>query len=70
MGIAECYQQEKATIYGHNIFHYLVCTDIGDIHIVQFEDENMELKTEMFLNDNRVAEKCFKRFCNRILNIK
>ena len=67
---AEVYTQEHATIYGRNVWHYLVDTTIGQIHIVQFEAKGFEITTKMYFNRNDLAEREFKRCCNGILNLK
>ena len=66
---ANMYQQERATIYGRNVWHYLIDTAIGQIHIVQYEASYRgEIIEEVIRNNNTKAEKAFKKFCNKILN--
>ena len=66
---ANLYQQEHAVIYGRNVWHWLVDTAIGQIHIVQYEvSYRGEIIEEVIRNNNTKAEKAFKRFCNKILN--
>lgn len=66
----EVYTQEHATIYGHNVWHYLADTTIGQIHIVQYEARGMEINTKLFFNRNDLAEKEFRKCCNGLLNGK
>lgn len=68
--MTEAYQQEHATIYGRNVWHYLVCSDIGNIHAVQYEAQSFELTTKLYMDDNHKAEKEFRRLCNGILSGK
>lgn len=68
--MVEPYLQEHATIYGHQVFHYLISSTIGNIHIVQYEQKGFELKEVVIMDDNDKAEKQFKAFCNRLLSGK
>jgi len=63
------YVQESATIYGHNVGHYLITCPLGNIHIVQWEGYRMVPERKYF-EDNYKAEKYFKRVCNQLLNGK
>ena len=66
---ANMYQQEHAVIYGRNVWHWLIDTAIGQIHIVQYEASYRgEIIEEVIRNNNTKAEKAFKKFCNKILN--
>lgn len=65
---ANMYQQEHATIYGRNVWHWLIDTAIGQIHVVQYEASYRgEIIEEVIRSNNAKAEKTFKRFCNKIL---
>ena len=68
MEMHELQLMEHAEIYGHNVWHWMDNTTIGEIHIVQYEAKN-SIKEE-YTGSNREAEKIFKRFCNRILSGK
>ena len=68
--MVEPYVQEHATIYGHDVWHYLISTTIGDIHVVEYDGKGMELNTTLILADNGKAEKLFKSIFNKILNGK
>lgn len=67
---AQMYQQEHATIHGHGVWHYLVDTSIGQIHVVEYEARGMEMITKIVLNDNGKAERLFKSFCKLLLSGK
>ena len=65
---ANMYQQEHAIIYGRNVWHWLIDTAIGQIHVVQYESSyHGEIIEEVIRNSNTKAEKAFKRYCNKIL---
>ena len=66
----QVYEQEHAKIYGHNVWHYLDCTDIGNIHIVQVEAEGLQIKTDLIYCDNDKAEKLFRKRCRELLSGK
>lgn len=66
---ANMYQQEHATIFGRNIWHYLIDTAIGQIHVVQYETRN-EIHEQVIMNNNTKAEKVFKKFCKDLLDGK
>lgn len=68
--MVEPYLQEHATIYGHQIFHYLIASTIGNIHIVQYEGKGMELHETIVMNDYSRAEKLFKRYCRDMVDGK
>lgn len=67
---ANMYLQEHCTIYGHGVWHYLVDTAIGQIHIVQYEGRMMELQEQVIFNNNDKAEKVFQKFCKDLLSGK
>lgn len=66
----EPYQQEHVTIYGHNIWHFLICTTIGNFHIVDVEGKCMEITRKNFVEDNHAAEMYFKRIAKQMLDGK
>lgn len=66
----QVYEQEHATIYGHNVWHYLDSTDIGNIHIVQVEAEGLQIKTDLIYWDNDKAERLFRKRCKELLSGK
>ena len=68
--MVEPYMQEHATIYGHNVWHYLISSTIGDFHIVEVEGKDLELQRKIIENNNRKAELQFKRFCKELLDGK
>lgn len=68
--MVEPYLQEHAVIFGHNVWHYLISSTIGDFHIVEVEGKGMEIHTSIIENDNEKAERTFNRFCKDLLNGK
>ena len=66
---AKVYEQEHATIYGHNVWHYLIDTPIGQIHVVDYEAQR-EIKRIIIDADNQKAEKTFKRICHQMTDGK
>lgn len=70
MGMVQPYIQEHATIYGHGVWHYMISSTIGDIHIVEYEGKGMGIETTLILADNQKAERLFKKYCNGILSGK
>jgi len=67
---AKFYEQEKATINGRLIAHYLCSTPIGDIHIVQYENQSLEVIDEYLGFSNQKAEKSFNKICKKIIDNK
>lgn len=68
--MVEPYLQEHAVIFGHNVWHYLISSTIGDFHIVEVEGDGLAIQTKIFENDNGKAERTFKRFCKDLLDGK
>lgn len=68
--MVEPYLQEHAVIFGHNVWHYLISSTIGDFHIVEVEGEGLMIRSKIFENDNAKAEQAFKRFCKDLLDGK
>lgn len=61
---------EHATIYGHNIWHYLIDTSIGEIHVVEFETKDMSLERKIFDGNKQKAENYFKKTAKELLDGK
>lgn len=61
---------EHATIYGHNIWHYLIDTSIGEIHVVEFETKDMSLERKIFDGNKQKAENYFKKTARELLDGK
>lgn len=62
------YTQEQSNINGRNVWRYLVSTPIGNIHIVQYEQKTMEIKTFLYAENLDDAEKKYKTVVKGILN--
>lgn len=67
---AKMYEQKHAEINGRNVWHYLISTAIGNIHVVEFELESKELIRTLFDEDNDKAEKYFNYTCKKIIDGK
>lgn len=68
METAIAHELEHANINGRNVWHYMIHSDIGDIHIVQHEAEGREiLYDHMGFYTNHEAEKIFKRVVTAIV---
>lgn len=57
------YQQNHSTIDGRNIWHYLIVTPIGHIHVVQYEERSLELKRFIIDESLSKAEKKYTQIC-------
>jgi len=64
---AQFYEQEHAVIYGHNVWHYLIDTPIGQYHVIQYEGRGSEIKETIIRGNNDKAQKMFQRFCKNLL---
>lgn len=64
------FTQEHAVINSRNIWHYLLDSQIGQVHVVQYEEPTKELTTFTFYNDNEKAERKFSFICKAILKGK
>jgi hypothetical protein len=64
---ANLYLQRESNINGHSVFHYLISTSIGNIHIVEYEDKGMELKRFIIEEDNDKAEQKYNLCCKYII---
>lgn len=61
------FTNEHATINGRNVWLHMVATDIGNIFIVQHENEGMEVITKLFFNDLDEAELVYRREVKSLL---
>lgn len=68
--MVEPYLQEHAVIFGHNVWHYMISSTIGNIHIVEVEGKGLAIQTKIIMDDNGKAERTFKRFCKELLDGK
>ena len=65
---AKMYEQKHAVINGRNVWHYLISTAIGNIHVVEFELEGKEIIRKLFDEDNEKAQKYFDYTCKKIID--
>ena len=54
------YTQQHSIIDGRNIWHYLLGTALGHIHVVEYEQLDKTLKRYIFDGDNHAAEVRYK----------
>lgn len=64
---AKVYTQAHSTINGRGVWHYLIDTPIGYIHIVEYEQKTMELKRFLFDGDNDAAERKYNTTIRKML---
>ena len=64
------YTQQHNTINGRGVWHYLIDTPIGHIHVVEYEQQSRELVRFIIDADNDKAERKFTSICKGILNGK
>ena len=64
------YTQEHSIINGRNVWHYLLDTPLGHIHVVEYERPTQELERYIFDGDNDKAEKKYASICKAILSGK
>lgn len=64
------YTQNHAQVGTRNIWHYLLDSEVGQVHIVQYEKPGKELETFLFYYDNEKAEKKFKSLVKRMVEGK
>ena len=64
------YTQQHNIINGRGIWHYLIDTPIGQIHVVQYEAPSMEITRFIIDGNNDKAERKFANICKGILNGK
>lgn len=70
MNSYECriYTQQHSTINGTGVWHYLIDTPICQIHVVEYEKPDKELKRIIIDGDNKAAERKYNCLCRAILN--
>ena len=67
MNEADFYTQAHSVINGRNVWHYLVVTPIGHIHIVQYEQKGLEIKRFIIDESNQKAEKKYDQICMQMV---
>ena len=63
-------EANRATIGRQNIWHYMINTDIGLLHIVQHENTGLEVIDDYMGRDSKKAEDTFKKSVIWVLNEK
>lgn len=67
LGIAQT--MEHVNVNGKNAWHYLIPTNLSDIHVVQYEGEGFELHDTYIGFSDQKAEQAFKRVAKKMLKI-
>lgn len=62
------YTQQHVLINGRNLWHYLIDTPIGHIHVVECELPTKELKRYIIDGDNDLAEKKYYYLMKKMIN--
>lgn len=71
MEMVEPTVMEKAEINGQHVWHYLLATTIGDLHIVEHEKKReMNIVDDYMGWSNDRAEMTFKKVTGKILQEK
>ena len=63
---ANMYQQRTARVGNRNIWFYLIQTAIGNIGVVQWEDEGQAIHEKLFRESYDKAERCFEQTISKI----
>jgi hypothetical protein len=61
--------EQESCINGRNVYHYLIDTSIGEIHIVEYEEKSKVL-TRFTTDDKMAAIKKYNACCKKILSGK
>jgi hypothetical protein len=62
---------EKAEINGQHVWHHLLVTTIGELHIVQHEKRlELNIVDDYMGWSNRKAEEAFRKILTKIVNWK
>ena len=60
---AKISEKRHSVINGRNVWHYLIETPIGNIHVVEYEQPGKEIKRFLIDENNEVAEKKYRAIC-------
>ena len=63
---ANMYQQRTARVGHRNIWLYLIQTAIGNIGVVQWEDDGQMIHEKLFRESYDKAERCFEQTVSKI----
>lgn len=64
---SKTYTQQHSEVNGRNVWHYMIATPIGHIHVVEYEQRGKELARTLIDEDNDKAEKLFAKYTRAIL---
>lgn len=70
MDLAYAQQMEHAMIGDRNVWHYMIATTIGEIHIVEHECSTFEIMDDYMGRSTQKAEQAFARTTKKIINGK
>ena len=64
---AKIYTQNESKINGRGVWHYLIDTRIGQIHVIEYENPQMELIRFLIDGDLEKATAKYNAVCRNIL---
>lgn len=64
---ARIYTQNESKINGRTIWHYLIDTPIGQIHVVEYENPQKELVRHLIDSDLEKATAKYNTICKNII---
>lgn len=64
---AQLYQQNHSTINGRQIFHYMIDTSIGQLNIIEYEQNDLTLKRYIIDGNYEKAEKKYDQLCIQMI---
>ena len=64
---AKLYTQNESKINGRGVWHYLIDTPIGQIHVVEYENTQMELTRFLIDSNLEKATAKYNAICKNIV---
>lgn len=64
---AKLYTQNESKINGRGVWHYLIDTPIGQIHVVEYENTQMELIRFLIDSNMEKARAKYNAICKNIV---
>jgi len=64
---AKLYTQNESKINGRGVWHYLIDTPIGQIHVVEYENTQKELIRFLIDSDQEKAAAKYNAICKNIV---
>ena len=64
---AKLYTQNESKINGRGVWHYLIDTPIGQIHVVEYENPQMELTRFLIDSNLEKATLKYNAICKNIV---